>query len=380
MQVQDIIGDRLFLMLYAAVATTALIACCYLLLRRANSIAPDVTPPRALRRWTAAFLAAIGLSHVWYLPVVFMSSAADMQTWYYVCAFIDYIVFVPLVMAMMLAMLQDRRRPLWPAVMATLPLVAGLAYYTYDILHTNSGANVPVWLGYLSLLAIVFIIYMVRAVRQYGRWLRDNYADLEHKEIWASMLVAAVMLWFFVVYSWEADNRALYYLIQVNSLLLTGFLVWRVETLSDLSASALSVSTEDPTTAVTVDDEAESTTTLSPSMLDNIGAMLHQHCIDDRLYLQHDLNLAQLAKAIGTNRYYLSQYFSSQGITYNAFINNLRINHFIDLYREAVASRRPFTAQQLAADSGYHSYSTFSLAFKQRMGQNVTTWMRQNSS
>jgi hypothetical protein len=24
---------------------------------------------------------------------------------------------------------------------------------------------------------------MVVAVRQYGRWLRDNYADLEHKEV-----------------------------------------------------------------------------------------------------------------------------------------------------------------------------------------------------
>ena len=36
---------------------------------------------------------------------------------------------------------------------------------------------------------------------------------------------------------------------------------------------------------------------------------------------------------------------------------------------------QPVTAKQLASDSGYRSYSTFSLAFKQRMGQSVTTWM-----
>ena len=30
---------------------------------------------------------------------------------------------------------------------------------------------------------------MVRALRQYGRWLRDNYADLEHKEVWQSFVV-----------------------------------------------------------------------------------------------------------------------------------------------------------------------------------------------
>jgi AraC-like DNA-binding protein len=87
----------------------------------------------------------------------------------------------------------------------------------------------------------------------------------------------------------------------------------------------------------------------------------------------------QLASAIGTNRTYLGQYFSNQGITYNAYINDLRIQHFISLYREAVATQQTFTAQQLASKSGYRSYSTFSLAFKQRMGQSVTVWMRDSA-
>ena len=102
---------------------------------------------------------------------------------------------------------------------------------------------------------------------------------------------------------------------------------------------------------------------------------MKQHCEEPRLYLQHDLNLFQLAKTIGTNRLYLSQYFSTQGITYNAYINDLRINHFVSLYREAVAANRPFTAQQLASESGYRSYSTFRHVFKLRMGQNVREWM-----
>ncbi len=33
-------------------------------------------------------------------------------------------------------------------------------------------------------------------------------------------------------------------------------------------------------------------------------------------------------------------------------------------------------AQQLAFESGYRSYSTFSAAFKQRTGKSVTAWMR----
>ena len=59
---------------------------------------------------------------------------------------------------------------------------------------------------------------------------------------------------------------------------------------------------------------------LSPNAQDKIGLLLQRHCIDEQLYLQHDLNLLQLAKAIGTNRFYLSQYFSQQGTTYNAYL------------------------------------------------------------
>ncbi len=92
--------------------------------------------------------------------------------------------------------------------------------------------------------------------------------------------------------------------------------------------------------------------------------LLAKHCVDTRLYLQHDLTLQQLAQAIGTNRSYLSQYFSRQGITYNTYINNLRINHFISHCQEVAAAGQPVVAQRLASESGYRSYSTFSLAFK----------------
>jgi hypothetical protein len=50
--------ETLYIMLYAVVITIAMLASCYLLFRRANAIAPNVTPPVRLRRWTAAFFAA----------------------------------------------------------------------------------------------------------------------------------------------------------------------------------------------------------------------------------------------------------------------------------------------------------------------------------
>ena len=383
---QPPLDNVLFYMLYAAVTALSLIACVYLLFRRGNAFAPDVTPPVRLRRWTAALFASMALAHLWYLPIAFSTSIESVKLIYFIGGLLDYMTLMPLTIIVLLTMLQDRRRPLWPVAVMMAPLVVGIAWS----IANRSEVLLPAYYVYLLLLGIGLIIYMVRAVRQYGRWLRDNYADLEHKEVGQSFVVLSVILLFCVIYISGLGGPAYKYIVQVGSVVLTGYLLWRVETLSDLSLSQTSsypITEEETTTtgkeeiATTEKEEAVATGNMEDNGLpqtihDGIEPLLQQHCIDTQLYLQHDLTLQQLAKAIGTNRYYLSQYFSNQGMTYNAYINNLRINHFVNLYQEAVASQRSFTAQQLAFDSGYHSYSTFSLAFKQRMGQNVTTWMR----
>ena len=204
------------------------------------------------------------------------------------------------------------------------------------------------------LLSVCILIYMVRATRQYGHWLRDNYADLEHKELWQSFVLLGIMLFVFVIYAFESQAPLNKYVSQLNNIILVCLLLWRVETLSNLS--------------IPVNEEKF-------SLPQNIGPLLKQYCEESQLYLQHDITLSGLAREIGINRLYLTQFFSSQGMNYNAYINDLRINHFMSLYREAIAAHRPVIAQQLAFESGYHSYSTFSGVFKRKTGQSVTAWM-----
>ena len=356
----------LLFMLYFAGATTAAIACVYLLVRRGNAFAPNVVTPVRLRRWTAAFFGALALGHLWYLPAVMVTSSEAVMLCILIGALLDCMLVVPLAIVILLCMLQDRKRPLWPAFVAVAPLVILMAVSVVN----RSYALVP-WLNvYLLLLGVGLTIYMVRAVRQYGRWLRDNYADLENKEVWQSFVVLAVVVLVFGIYASGVGGPAYEYIIQVCGILLICYLLWRVETLSDLSISQ--------PLAVAVGEKA--TSEKSTTATDDIGALLQLYCVDTKLYLQHDLTVTQLAQAIGTNRFYLGQYFSRQDATYNAYINTLRINHFVRLYRESVAAQRQFTAQQLANDSGYRSYSTFSLAFKQRMGQSVTAWMREQEA
>jgi AraC-like DNA-binding protein/uncharacterized membrane protein YfcA len=357
--------DIFFMMFYAGVAVMALIASCYLLFRDGNAIAANITPPVRLRRWGAAFFASIALNHAWYMPIFFLTSDEAIKMTDLVGGLLDCITFFPLAIIVLFSMLQDRRRPLWPVAAMMAPIIAGGVIGV----AARSYALLPMIYAYFLLMCIGIIIYMVRATRQYEHWLRDNYADLEHKEVWQSFLVLAVILLGFGIYVFTSEGPVYQYAMEVIYVLLICYLLWRVETLSDLSVPVNDVEEE---ADVTVDVEDKD---LPLSIRNHIGVLLQQHCIDKQLYLQHDLNIIKLAKAIGTNRFYLSQYFSCQGTTYNEYINHLRIDFFISLYNKAIATHRHYTAHQLAIESGFRSYNTFMRVFKQRMGQNVRKWM-----
>ena len=359
--------DTIYTLLYAVGMAMAAMASIYLLFRRGNAFAADVTPPRRLRRWTAAFFGVIAAGHLWYLPAAMLTSADAIMLSFLIGELLDCMLTIPLTLIVMLCMLQDRQRPLWPVGVMVAPLAVGLVVCAV----TRSNVLFPWLYGYFLLMAVGFTIYMVRALRRYGRWLRDNYADLEHKEVWQSLVVLALMLLLFVFYTFLGNVTLFLYAYQLFDIVFLGYLLWRVETLNDLSVPVNDVEEE---ADVTVDVEDKD---LPLSIHNHIGVLLQQHCIDKQLYLQHDLNIIQLAKAIGTNRLYLSQYFSSQGTTYNNYINDLRINHFIHLCREAADAQRSYTIQQLALESGYRSYSTFRDVIKRKTGKSVRAWMKE---
>ena len=346
----------LYFMLYGASAMVALNACIYLLFRKSNAISPDVTPPMRLRRWAAALFGVTFLGHIYWLLFYFYSGDTN-SVGCMIASYLDCLTLFTTIPGTLFAMLQDRKRRIWPVVIATIPFGGILALH-----FVNPNDNYFQFaLAYFLLIYVIFTIYMVFAVKQYGRWLRDNYADLENKEVRLSHTLVVVILLLIIFYGFDGADLTISFIVQFLSIVLYCFLLWRVETLPQLEN-------------VTVEDQSEQPEEQPEEPFEQL---LDERCVATHLYLQHDLTLQLLAQILGTNRSYLSQYFSHQGITYNAYINNLRIDHFMKLYREAVSADKTITAQQIAHDSGFRSYSTFSLAFKQKMGQSVTTWMRE---
>ena len=222
--------DMFFMMLYGGAAFFALLACLYLLLRRGNAFAADVRSSHVLRRWTAAFMAAVVASHVWWVLLGQHFLVDDRLVRNIIAITLDYLTFVPLMMCVLIRMLQDRRRPLWPLI----PLFAPIAVLAVVCIAAHNDLFMSVVEYYMFFLVIIFIIYYVRAVRQYGRWLLDNYADLERKEVWQSLLLLAFILFVHMAYTNNEGTLFMEYLAQVNTIVIITFLLWRVETLQEL--------------------------------------------------------------------------------------------------------------------------------------------------
>lgn len=95
-----------------------------------------------------------------------------------------------------------------------------------------------------------------------------------------------------------------------------------------------------------------------------IESLLQTKFVQPKCYLQSKLKLNDVAEMIGTNRTYLSHYFNHcKNTTFYAYINTLRLEYALKLM-----SAGDFSLKQIAAKSGFTSYSSFHRAFITKFG------------
>ena len=146
--------------------------------------------------------------------------------------------------------------------------------------------------------------------------------------MWLSLALLIGLMILLMSYEYT-DNYVMNTIAHIIGFPLAGLLLWRVETLKDLSIDSHASASELPSEAcpsehpVMVPCEAKNPST--KGMASHISQLLAKHCVETQLYLQTDLTLSQLSVAVGVNRYYLSQYFTSQGTSYYEYIHDLRV-------------------------------------------------------
>lgn len=83
-----------------------------------------------------------------------------------------------------------------------------------------------------------------------------------------------------------------------------------------------------------------------------------------QLHIQEDISLAQVAEKFSLTPNYLGTLFKkTMGVSYNDYLNNLRINHACHLLQTSNMSMK-----NIALESGYHSVEYFNYIFKKFIG------------
>ena len=195
----------------------ALIACVYLLLRKGNAFAADVTSPVLLRRWAAAFFAVTFLGHVWWLLFYIYSTVIHSVVYVVLCG-LDCMVLLPTITGMLLAMLQDRKRPVWPVAVATIPYAALLGL---NIVYPDS--------HFVHIAIAYFLFFFV------GWWFYRRRPERVGTGFFFGLCIFLIFTFrFFIEYTKEVqvsfENGMIFnmgQLLSVPFILLGGWFIWK---------------------------------------------------------------------------------------------------------------------------------------------------------
>ena len=101
---------------------------------------------------------------------------------------------------------------------------------------------------------------------------------------------------------------------------------------------------------------------------------LEQAIKNDQIYLKHDICLPELARHIGTNRYYLSKLINSEyNMNFSDFINRYRVQDAIEMIE---ANHNEISLSEIATKSGFKSYISFSRNFKRQVNKSPEAFIR----
>jgi len=105
--------------------------------------------------------------------------------------------------------------------------------------------------------------------------------------------------------------------------------------------------------------------------------LLKRHFEEDKPYLNPDLKISDVARAIKTNRTYLSDLLSSDlDVNFNRFVNKYRIETALNILQNPGEKK----LLEVAELSGFNSYSVFFCAFKEETGLSPAGYLAMKNS
>jgi len=204
---------------------------------------------------------------------------------------------------------------------------------------------------------VIFLLWL-RDSRRYVRYIRENYSNIDETDIsWlrvvAWFFVICQLLWVVISLISHPLTDCLYYILSI--------ILWQITLEHVLRQKPLSME---------ITDIEETAPTKEYIFAKTLPVLIEE----EELYMNPTLSIKELASRIGTNRTYLSQYFTHvQQTTFYDYINRLRIEKkSIPLMQ----SHPEYTLERIATESGFQSLSTFYRSFLKLKGKKPSEYRK----
>ncbi len=243
--------------------------------------------------------------------------------------------------------------------------------------------------GFVSLL-----VYLLLSLRSYYTYKQITYNTVSYADsltfAWAQRFLLAFLLllilralFFFINPEWDEFGRKFWYYLSFSVLFyyisISGY-VNTVRSVTFFNEPGASLAEKAAEPVDTVEDEPQQDVAVKKELPDSdyLKSKIEQLVLDEKLYENPELSVADIAQPLGIAPKKVSQIIN-QGfaVNFNDYINQHRVKAVIAKLQEGEHSIQTLLA--IAYDCGFNSKSTFNRAFKRHTGLSPNAYIQKNS-
>ena len=195
-------------------------------------------------------------------------------------------------------------------------------------------------------------------LKRHYKKVTDYYYNVEHKRLYWITLSASLFLLFALIGGtlFNSQSKSLIYkneIITSIPFLIMAVIFWFVGFPGNRQQLIII-----PETGMDNKPQAG----LKVVLKENLANKIKQTIETDKLYLNPDICLPDLAREVGTNRYYLSKIINDEfGMNFNAYINHYRIAEAVNLMNN---NDNNHSLTEISTKCGFNVYISFIRNFK----------------
>ncbi len=228
---------------------------------------------------------------------------------------------------------------------------------------------------FTQLYSIFIIVYGVVAVRRFNKILADNFSNDNLSLYWLKYIVylyvAIIAMWTFATVMASDYSVAVYNASVILAFSMFCYFVYKQEDMLEaLRSTGIAYADEECKGGDVAEGAASDDVQVAKDY--HFAANMERMFSEKEIYLDPTLNINELARQLGTNRTYISNYLNQQlHTTFYEYVNQWRIRR-----AKYMLEHTDLTLDQIADKSGFNSQSSFRRYFAASTGATPSAYRK----